>query len=181
MNHPPRATPCSQRRTALPSLLGLLAASALVAAPLPPAPRATGYLARGGGLISLVESPEAKRPVAVLPPLPLVYNPQPLVSGLAAVPLVEAAAAPSMRAESHTFTLPAVLPPIPGAGAMGPAIPGGAFSPQPSTLSPLAVIRMFQTQVGGDRNTTGILLNDVPSLYQTPTHRGSSAAYELKR
>lgn len=157
------------RRNFLPSIQPIITESNA-------APKRLGYLARGGGMFSLTEGPEPKRPMHVLPPLPLVYNPQPLISGMAAVPLVETSAAPSLRVESHTFTLPTTLPGDP----LQPSLPG-AFSPQPSTLNPMAVIRMFQTQVGNDRNTTGILLNDVPSLYQVPTHRGSSAAYELKR
>ncbi len=133
-----------------------------------------GYLARGLGGFKLSEAPPPKRPTKPLPPLPIVYNPQPGRSGHIAKPITQTAAQPEFRASSETHFL------TPGAGGDGaPIVPVTPIMPQQSMLNPQTLIHMFQ---GADGNTTMIPLNTEPSLYQLPAFpiRGSKAEYIRK-
>ena len=134
----------------------------------------TGYLTRRLGGFRLSEAPPPKRPTKPLPPLPLVYNPQPGRSGHAAKPITQTAAQPEFRASSETqFLSPAVSG---GGNQMAPIAP---IMPQQSMLNPQTLIHMFK---GADGNTTIVPLNSGPSLYQLPAFpiRGSKAEYIRK-
>ena len=133
-----------------------------------------GYLARGLGGFKLGEAPPPKRPTKPLPPLPVVYNPQPGRSGLTAKPITQTAAQPEFRASSETHFL---TPGMSGGG--GPMAPTSPIMPQQSMLNPQTLIHMFK---GADGNTTMIPLNTGPSLYQLPAFpiRGSKAEYIRK-
>ena len=132
-----------------------------------------GYLARGLGDFKLGEAPPPKRPTKPLPPLPVVYNPQPGHSGHAAKPITQTAAQPEFRASSETHFL------TPGIGDSAPLVPVAPIIPQQSMLNPQTLIHMFK---GADGNTTMIPLNTGPSLYQLPAFpiRGSKAEYIRK-
>ncbi len=133
-----------------------------------------GYLARGLGSFTLRQAPPPKRPTKPLPPLPVVYNPQPGRSGHAAQPITQTAAQPEFSASSETQFM------IPGAGgAPGAQAPVAPILPQQSMLNPQTLIHMFK---GADGNTTMIPLNAGPSLYQLPAFpiRGSKAEYIRK-
>ena len=133
-----------------------------------------GYLARGLGGFKLSEAQPPKRPTKPLPPLPIVYNPQPGRSGHTAKPITQTAAQPEFRASSETHFL------TPGASGGGaPLAPVTPITPQQSMLNPQTLIHMFQ---GADGNTTMIPLNTEPSLYQLPAFpiRGSKAEYIRK-
>jgi len=133
-----------------------------------------GYLARGLGGFLLSEAPPPKRPTKPLPPLPIVYNPQPGRSGHTAKPITQTAAQPEFRASSETHFL------TPGANGVGtPTAPMTPIVPQQSMLNPQTLIHMFQ---GADGNTTMIPLSTGPSLYQLPAFpiRGSKAEYIRK-
>lgn len=133
----------------------------------------TGYLARRLGGFKLSEAPPPKRPTKPLPPLPLVYNPQPGRSGHAAKPITQTAAQPEFRASSETQFL---TPGLSSGGQMAPVAP---IMPQQSMLNPQTLIHMF---TGADGNTTIVPLNSGPSLYQLPAFpiRGSKAEYIRK-
>ncbi len=133
-----------------------------------------GYLARGLGGFKLGEAPPPKRPTKPLPPLPIVYNPQPGRSGHTAKPIIQTAAQPEFRASSETHFL------TPGASGGGtPITPVAPIMPQQSMLNPQTLIHMFK---GADGNTTMIPLNAGPSLYKLPAFpmRGSKAEYIRK-
>jgi len=137
-----------------------------------------GYLARGlggfKGKFKLEEAPPPKRPTKPLPPLPVVYNPQPGRSGHTAKPITQTAAQQEFRASSETHFQ------IPGASGGGaPITPVAPIMPQQSMLNPQTLIHMFQS---ADGNTTMIPLNTGPSLYQLPSFpiRGSKAEYIRK-
>jgi len=133
-----------------------------------------GYLARGLGGFSLSEAPPPKRPTKPLPPLPIVYNPQPGRSGHTAKPITQTVAQQEFSASSETHFL------TPGASGVGaPITPVASIMPQQSMLNPQTLIHMFK---GADGNTTMIPLNAGPSLYQLPAFpmRGSKAEYIRK-
>ena len=133
----------------------------------------TGYLTRKLGSFKLSEAPPPKRPTKPLPPLPLVYNPQPGHSGHAVKPITQTVAQPEFRASSETQFL---SPTVSGGGQIAPIAP---IMPQQSMLNPQTLIHMFK---GADGNTTIVPLNSGPSLYQLPAFpiRGSKAEYIRK-
>ncbi|MBR90085.1 MAG: hypothetical protein CMO66_02275 [Verrucomicrobiales bacterium] len=137
----------------------LLLAGGLAAAWSQEAPG--GYLARGLGGLKLHEALPPKRPTKPLPPLPVVYNPQPGRSGHTPRPITQTAAQPELRATAQ----PAYIGPAPVITADNPAA-SSPIVPQQSLLNPRTLIHMFKKT---DSNTTMLIpLNSGPSLYQLP-------------
>jgi len=146
-------------------------ASQAIAAPAP-----KGYLARSKPRFLLEEGAEAKRPVKPLPPLPVVYNPQPRLSGQTALPATQTAAKPEFRVESNTmFFQPGnALGGINGAMPIAPS----PIVPQQNMFNPQSILRYYTVPAGAGNATIVI---DGPSLFQpAPIIPGSKAVYERR-
>ena len=138
-------------------------------------PRPSGYLVRTTPRFQLEESTEAKRPIVPLPPLPVVYNPQPRRSGQASLPATQTAAKGEFRTESNTLLLPGQA-----IGGLTPGMPltPAPLIPQQSMFNPQSILRYFTVPAGSGNGT---IIIDGPSLYQpTPIITGSKAVYERK-
>lgn len=151
-------------------LILLFLAGEAMAKPKPP-----GYLVRTTPRFNLEESTEAKRPVTPLPPLPVVYNPQPRLSGQAALATTQTAAKGEFRVESSTFFLQGQ----PGGGRVpGMPLAPSPLIPQQNMFNPQSILRYFTVPAGAGNAT---LIIDGPSLYQpTPIIPGSKAVYERR-
>ncbi len=145
--------------------------SQAVAAPAP-----KGYLARSKPRFLLEEGAEAKRPVKPLPPLPVVYNPQPRLSGQTALPATQTAARPEFRVESNTM----FFQPGNALGGINSAMPiaPSPMVPQQNMFNPQSILRYYTVPAGAGNATIVI---DGPSLFQpAPIIPGSKAVYERR-